>query len=103
MIPFEYYFFRSVDIENTQRIIGPSKLAILRTLPLLYRFIGGSKILRALVFLAFLVTSICTSDVCVFSALLDCPHDRRLFRQPPPPQKKQSNQIESWWGFSPEP
>ena len=32
------------------RIIGPSKLAILRTLPLLYRFvhpsIGGSKILR---------------------------------------------------------
>ena len=36
------------------RIIGPSKLPILRTLPLLYRFvhpsIGGSKILRAIVF-----------------------------------------------------
>ena len=36
------------------RIIGPSKLAILRTLPLPYRFvhpsIGGSKILRVVVF-----------------------------------------------------
>ena len=38
-------------MDPTLRIIGPSKLVILRTPPLLYRYIhpsiGGSKILRA--------------------------------------------------------